>query len=253
MLGDSGAICRACKRSRASLDAQPSAAVPPYSAIAFFLPDVPIGADRFKGSFSGVVQPLAFLFLQVTENGLARAWGAEMDVCGFPAHGVDDAKLGVGTAQGCEFDAAAQRAEAADDPASAQLDKGIGGTDGAVDDGLIENFRGSFLILCPACGGLDQRFGFPCDASAVPVGDGNKACVTETSESGGTVGEAIANAGGGHEMFDGVDGADGGFALKRRQRVHFFPEADGVTKFVFGDDAQPGVTFPKNKRTTFFF
>ena len=88
-----------------------------------------------------------FLFIEMAKDGLARGWGAEMDVGGFPSHGVEQTQFGIGATQGGEFDAGAVRAEAADDPASAQLDERIGTTDGAVDDGLVENFRRALHLV----------------------------------------------------------------------------------------------------------
>ena len=69
-----------------------------------------------------------------------------MDVGGFPSHGVQQTEFGVGAAQGSEFDAGAVRAKAANDPAAAQLDKGIGTADGTVEDGLVENFGWAFVL-----------------------------------------------------------------------------------------------------------
>jgi len=101
-------------------------------------------------------------------------------------------------------------AEAADDPAAAQLDEGVGTADGAVDDGLVEDFGGAVVllnvallsvvllrlkVLSPVGGGRYQRFGFAGDAAAVPVGDGNIAGVAETAESGDAVRETIRDAG----------------------------------------------------------
>ncbi len=114
------------------------------SDITFFLPHIPIGADGLEHGFGGVVQPLRFLFGDVAEDCFAGGWSAEMNVGGFPSHGVKQAKLGIGGAQGCEFDARTEWAEAADDPASAKLDEGIGTADGAIDDGLVEDFGRAF-------------------------------------------------------------------------------------------------------------
>ena len=119
------------------------------SGVALFLPDFPIGADGLEHGFGGVVQPLRFLLVEMAEDEFAGGWSAEMDVGGFPSHGVEQAKFGVGGAQGCEFDAGAVRAEAANDPASAQLDERIGTADGAVDDGLVEDFGGAVVALEP--------------------------------------------------------------------------------------------------------
>ena len=60
---------------------------------------------------------------------------------------------------------------------------------------------------------LDQRFGFAGDASAVPIGDGDVAGMAEAAESGDAMRQAIGDAGCGHEVFNGIDGADGDFAF----------------------------------------
>ena len=77
------------------------------SGVAFFLPDFPIGTYGLEHGFGGVVQPLGFLFVDVAKDGFAGGWGAEMDVGGFPSHGVEQAKFDVGGAQGGEQDAGA--------------------------------------------------------------------------------------------------------------------------------------------------
>src|SRR5580693_10170865 len=117
------------------------------SGVAFFLPDFPIGADGLEHGFGGVVKPLALLLVEMAEDEFAGGWGAEMDVGGFASHDVEQAQFGVGGAQGSEFDAGAVRAEAADDPAPAQLDEGIGTSDSAADDGLVEDFAGAVACV----------------------------------------------------------------------------------------------------------
>ncbi len=205
----------------------------------------------------GVVQPLPFLSIQMAEDRFARRGRTEVDVRGFPSHGVEQAKFGIGAAQRSEFDAAAMGAEAANDPASAQLDERIGTADGAVDDGLVEDFGGTFAPLSlktvrPTIGGRHERLGFAGDAAAVPIGDGHVAGVAEAAESGGAVREAIRDAGSGHEMFEGIDGAYGDVSLHSGQRVHLLPEVDGIAKFAFGDEAKPPMLLAEDEGATFF-
>ena len=85
----------------------------------------------------------------------------------------------------------------------------------------------------------------------MPVGDGDVAGVAEAAESGNAMDKAVRNSGRGHEMFDGVDGADGDCSLERREGVHFLPEADGVAEFPFGDGAQPRMMLAQNERKSF--
>src|SRR6267154_2693259 len=124
----------------------------PKSSISLFLPNRPIASDCLKHSFGCVVQPLPFLLCEMAKSRFAGGQSAKMDVGGFPSHGVKKAKLSAGSAQGSEFDAGAVGAEAADDPTTTELDKGIGAADGVIDDGLIENFSGTIVILCPVRG-----------------------------------------------------------------------------------------------------
>src|ERR1700721_1828258 len=44
---------------------------------------------------------------------------------------------------------------------------------GAVDYGLVKDISGPFVVLRPPCRRLDERFGFPGDVSAMPVGNGD--------------------------------------------------------------------------------
>jgi len=178
-----------------------------------------------------------------------------VDVSGFPSHGVEQAEFDTGATQGREFDAGAVRSKAADDPTPAELDERIGTADGAVDDRLVENFGGTFLLVAldalrPVRGRRDQGFGFAGDASAVPISNSNKAGVAETAQSGDAMSEAISNAGRRQKMFDGIDGADGSFGLQRTERVHFLPETDGIAQLAFGDQAQPLVLFAENESST---
>jgi len=156
------------------------------------------------------VQPLPFLFSKMAEDRLASGWSAEVDIARLPSHGVEKAKLGIGRAQRRQFDAGAMRAEAANDPASAQLYEGIGAADRAVNDGLVENFSWAFVLqrtifagiafsstillsvgtLSPMGGRWNQGFRFAGDAATVPVGDGDVAGVAEAAKSGGAMGQA---------------------------------------------------------------
>ena len=221
-------------------------------AVTFLLPDVPVGADGLEHGFGGVVQPLPFLLIDMAKNRLASGGSAEMDVGGLPSHGVEQAKFGVRATQRSEFDAGTVWSEATNDPASAQLDKMIGTADGAVDDGLVENLGGALVILRPPCGRLDERFGFAGDASAVPVGEGDVAGMAETAESGNAVHQTIWDAGSGHEMLEGIDGADRGFGLQGGERVHFLPETNGIAEFTSGDETQPLMLFAKNEGAALF-
>jgi len=227
------------------------------SAVTLLLPDLPVRAHGVEHDLGGLVQPPLFLFIEMTEDRFARGWRAEMDVGGFPSHGVKQAKFSVGAEQGSQFDAGAERTEAANDPAAAQLDERIGTADGTVDDGLVKNFGGASLLVSreafgPAGGRLHERLRFARDAATVPIGDRDIAGMAEAAESGDAVGEAVRNAGRGHEMFDGIDGADGGFGFESRERIHFLPETDGITEFALGDEAQPLMLLAEHKRATLF-
>ncbi len=201
------------------------------------------------------MQPLTFLRGEVAEDDLAGRGSAEMDVGGLKSHGMEKAEFSAGTAQGGEFDAGAMRAKAAYDPAPAKLNEGIRTADGAVDDGLVENLGRAFDLvsrvrLSPVGRRRDEGFGFAGDASAVPVGDGDVAGVTEAAESGDAMHEAIGNAGGGQKMFDGVDGARRNLGSQGGKRVHFLPEADGIAQFAFGDQAQPLMPLAEDESAT---
>ena len=206
--------------------------------------------------FGGVVQPFPFLFGDMAEDEFAGGWGAKMDVGGFPSHGVEQAEFGVGGTQGGKLDAGAVGGEAAHDPASAQLDEGIGTADGAVDDGLVKDFAGAVVLLSlkivrPVGSGRDQGFGFAGSAAAMPIGDGDVASVAEAAESGNAVGEAKRDAGSGHEVLEGVDGADWGFGFEGGERVHFLPEVDGIAEFAFGNAAEPLMVFAEHECASF--
>ena len=178
-------------------------------SVAFFLPHLPIFADCVQHPFRGFVQPPRLLPLHVAENRLAGGSCPQMDVRGLPSHGVEQAELGIGGAKGCEFDARAEWAEAAHDPASAKLDEGIGAPDGSVDDGLVEDFGGAFDLgavfsglfllniwaLSPVRGRWNESFGFASDAASMPVGDGDVSGVAEAAESGSAVSEAELDSG----------------------------------------------------------
>jgi len=188
----------------------------------------------------------------MAKDGLTRRYSAEVDVGSFPSHGVKKAELGAGSAQGSQFDAGTVGAETADDPTAAELDEGIGAADGAVDDDLIENFGGTFVILSPIGRGWDEGFGLAGDASSVPVGDGDIAGVTKAAEPGDAVSEAERDVTSRHEVLKGIDGADGTCGFKGGKGVHLSPEVDGVAEFAFGNEAQPAMVLPENERASFF-
>ena len=86
------------------------------------------------------MQPPAFLFLNVGKNGFASVRRSEVYVCGFPPHGVQQAHFFTGRFQGCKFDTRTVRAEAADNPMTAELNEGVGTTNCTTDDCLVQNF-----------------------------------------------------------------------------------------------------------------
>ena len=227
------------------------AVTPGESGEAFFLPYVPVGTDGLKHGFGGAMQPLPFLRVDVAEDQFASRGSTEMNVGGFPSHGLEQVKFGTRGGQGSEFDARAVGGDAADDPASAQLDKMVGTADGAVDDGLVKDFGGTRGIVSPGGGGREKSLGFAGDASAVPVGDGDVAGMAETAESGDPTGETVGYARLGHEMFEGIDGADRSLGFEGRECVDFLPEADGIAELALRDESEPGVIFAEDERPSF--
>ena len=202
-----------------------------------------------------MVKPLRFLFIDMAKDGLASGRSAEMDICGFPSHGMKQAKLSVRSAQGSEFDAGAMWTEATNNPASAQLYKGVGATNRAVNDGLVKDLGRSFLFLIvealrPTSGRWYESFGFAGNPSAVPVGDSDVAGMAKTAESGNAMHETIPDAGSGHEMFKCVDHTDGCFRSQGGKRVHFLPKKNRIAEYAFGDQTQPLMLFAKNKSAT---
>ncbi len=227
------------------------------SDVTFLLPDLPIGAGGLEHGFGCLVQPLPFLLGQMAEDRFASRRGTEMDVGGFPSHRVQETEFDVGSPQGGEFYAGTMRAETADDPTPAQLDKGIRAADSTIDDGLVEDFgRSAFLrgvkSLSPVGGRRDQCFCFARDPAAVPVRDGDIAGVSETAEPGCTVRETERDAGSGHKVLEGIDGAYGGYGFEGRECVYSLPEADWIAEFAFGNATEPLVLFAEHVSAAFF-
>src|ERR1700733_6947610 len=197
-----------------------------------------------------MVQPLSFLFVDMAQNRFAGRCSAEMDVGGFPSHSPEQSEFDVRCAQGSEFNTRAVRGQAANDPAPTQLEKRIRAAHGAVDDGLVKDISGPFVVLRPPCRRLDERFGFSGDVSAMPVGNGDIAGMTETAKSGNAVRQTIANAGRRQEMFKGVDSTDGGFPSKSGECVHLPPETNRITESAHSHEPQPLMLLAKNEGAT---
>lgn len=222
------------------------------SSISFLFPNGPIRADSLKHRFGSVVKPLRFLFIQVPEDCLASRRRAEVNIGCLGSHSVEKTQFDIGSAQRSQFDARTVRAETANNPTSAQLDEGVGTAHGPVDDDLIENLGGTFMVLRPERRRRHECFGFARDAPAVPIRNGNVARVTEAAESGNTMGDAKRDIMGGHEVVESVDGADGSLGFQGGQSVHFCPEVDRVAKFSFGNEAKPLMAFSENEGESFF-
>ena len=62
------------------------------------------------------------------------------------SHGAEQSHLLTLRFEGGEFNARAMWAEAANDPAAAQLDKWIGTANRAADDGLVKNLRRPVVV-----------------------------------------------------------------------------------------------------------
>lgn len=69
-----------------------------------------------------------------------------MDVRGFPAHGVEQALFVAFLGQGRKLDVAAVRSEPANDPATAEMQMGIGNPYGVVNNLLLQQ-RSVVLLL----------------------------------------------------------------------------------------------------------
>ena len=171
----------------------------------------------------------------MAEDGFACGRSAEVNVGGFPPHGMQETKFGDGRSQGREFDAGAIRGEATNDPAAAQLDKGIRATHGTVDDGLIKDIDRSSLLLRPEYRGWREGLGLTSDASAMPVGDGKVPSMSKAAESGYTMGKAIAKTVCRHEVFEGIECADGQLSFECGNGIHLLPERDGIAQLAQGD------------------
>src|SRR5258708_30610678 len=160
-------------------------------SVSVLLPILPILTNCVEDLFRGCVQPLGFLFLQVAENGAARSLGPEMNVRGLPSHGAEQALFLALGLQGRDLDAAAMRAEAADDPVSAELHEGIDAAHGTTEDGLIQNFRWTATVLRPIASGRHHGFGLACDFGAVPIGDRNVTLAAQAAHTGHSMRDAV--------------------------------------------------------------
>src|ERR1700722_11208194 len=222
------------------------------SSISFLFPNRPVRADSLKHGFGSMVKPLPFLFIDVREDCFTSRWRAEVNIGSFGSHSVEKTQFDIGSAQRGQFDARTVRAEPANNPTSAQLDEGVGTAHGPVDDDLIENLGGTFMVLRPERRRRHECFGFARDAPAVPIRNGNVARVTEAAESGNAMGDAKRNVMRGHEVLDSVDGADGSLGFQGGESVHFCPEVDRVAKFSFGNEAKPLMVLFENEGESFF-
>ena len=95
------------------------------------------------------MKPLPFLLFEMSHDQFARSWSTEMNVGGFPPHGVQKTEFSIGSTQRSQLNAGAVRCEAANDPASPKLDERIGTANGTIDDGLVKNLGWAFVMLGP--------------------------------------------------------------------------------------------------------
>ena len=141
------------------------------------------------------------------------------------------------------------RAEAADDPASAQLNKGIGTTHRPADDRLIQNLGRALVILGPVAGGRDQGFGFAGDSAAVPVGDGDIARVPQAAQAGDAAAPSrYVKSRAGIRCSMASIALIGTSSFHGWQRVHLRPEVDRIAQFALGNLAQPVVVLTQDER-----
>src|SRR5258708_19103053 len=105
-----------------------------------------------------------------------------------------------------------------------------------VDDGLIKDISGAFLVLSPGYGRGHQSLGLTGDSSAVPVSEGDITGVAEATQACNAMNQTKWNVALGHQVLQSVDGADGRFVFQGWKRIHFGPEADGIAQIAFGDE-----------------
>src|SRR5579864_4765429 len=104
------------------------------------------------------------------------------------------------------------------------------------------------MILCPVACGRNQGFGLARNSATLPVGDGDITSMSQASQTCYATGQAIKQVPGGHQVLERVNGADGHFALHRRERIHFRPEVDWVPQFTLCNLTQPVVVLAEDER-----
>src|ERR1700723_2964276 len=110
--------------------------------------------------------------------------------------------------------------QAADDPASAQTDKGIRAANRAADDGLIQNLRWTLVPFGPVDRRWHQSLGFTGDLGTVTQSDRNQPNVAQTSEAGDPADGPVTQSGFWHEMLESFFGADRNLAGRSGQGAH---------------------------------
>ena len=143
------------------------------------------------------------------------------------------------------------RGQAADNPASTQLDKWVGTANRPAEDRLAKDFRWPLPALHPMARGRNQSLGFAGDLTAVPLGNGDEASTPEAAHAGNPPGYTIRNIVPGHEVLQCLDGADRD-SLFDGERVHFRPEANRVAQLTFGNVAQPFMLLFENEGASSF-
>ena len=104
------------------------------------------------------------------------------------------------------------------------------------------------MILRPVAGGGNQGFGLAGDSAAMPVGDGDVACVSQASQAGDAASHAIKQIPGGHQVLEGIDRADRHVSLHSWQGIHLGPEVDWIAQFTLCDLPQPVVILAQDER-----
>ena len=87
------------------------------------------------------MKPVPFLPPQMAKDSLAGRLRSHGNIRGFPTHGVQQTELGAASEKRDQFNARTMRGQAADNPASTQLDKWVGTANRPAEDRLVKDFR----------------------------------------------------------------------------------------------------------------
>src|SRR5689334_9402966 len=213
---------------------------------------LPFAFHRFGHTFASRPQPIRFSAAHVLKNALKLSLCAQVDVCRFRTHGIEEPFLIAFRGKIIHVDWIGVWREPPDQPISDHFLEGIGRADRRAHYHGIVGLPISVPAVEPHACRRQQGFCLPCDKSPSPFGQGDKSLLSQAPQTSLSPNHLIAKISSGHRLPQRIHCAARQTMIRRRKRIQFVPERTRRFDLVKPQFLNLCLLFRKNDRAAFF-